>query len=60
MNQRIGATLRRMWTTSPPREPVHFHLGHDGRPFVCDFAHCDSPAVSLDEVSGPSPTRRHG
>lgn len=28
-------------------EQVHFHLGPDMRPFVCEARHCDSPGVTL-------------
>jgi hypothetical protein len=31
-------------------EAVHFHLHHDGRPFVCDLDRCGSPALTLSEV----------
>lgn len=51
MTSMIGATIRRMLTARPSRETVHFHLHTDGQPFVCDRAPCDSPGLTLDEVS---------
>ena len=50
MTSRITASIRRMLVSRPSRAAVHFHLHHDGRAFVCDFAHCDSPALTLGEV----------
>ncbi len=32
--------------------PVHFHIGADGRPFVCDVVRCDSVSLSLREIDG--------
>lgn len=62
MTQSIGAKIRRFLDAPSPQDSVHFHLGHDGRPYVCDFAHCDSPGLTVDEVSRrPSVGRvRHG
>lgn len=54
MSKRINANIRRALTGAPKRETVHFHLHHDGAPFVCDFEHCDSPALTLDEVNARS------
>ena len=53
MRPTLGA-LRRALTGPPARDGVHFHLHHDGRPFVCDRAHCDSPALTLQDVTGVS------
>ncbi len=33
--------------STPSTDPVHFHIGADGRPYVCDFDRCDSPAVEI-------------
>jgi hypothetical protein len=29
----------------------HFHVDADGRPFVCDFARCESPGLTVAEAS---------
>jgi len=50
MTRRIAHSLRRALTAAPAREAVHFHLGHDGRAFVCDLARCESAALSLSDV----------
>jgi hypothetical protein len=31
-------------------EQVHFHIGGDGRPFVCDHTRCDSVGLTLAEA----------
>jgi hypothetical protein len=59
MTQTLGATIRR-FLDPPAEDRVHFHLGHDGRPYVCDFAHCDSPGLSVDEVSRRASVGRVG
>jgi hypothetical protein len=51
MTSRLTASLRSILAPVPRRETTHFHLGHDGRAFVCDFHRCDSPALSLGEVA---------
>ncbi len=51
MTQRISAKIRRFLDAPSAQDSVHFHLGHDGRPYVCDFARCDSPGLTVDEVS---------
>jgi hypothetical protein len=50
MTRRIAATIARAVRTMPAHEDVHFHLGSDGRPFVCDFHRCESPELSPSEV----------
>ncbi|MGA2012638.1 MAG: hypothetical protein ABSH51_19190 [Solirubrobacteraceae bacterium] len=51
MSTEITATIRRALRRRPPAEAaVHFHIGGDGRPFVCDVARCDSPGLSTREV----------
>jgi hypothetical protein len=27
-------------------EPVHFHAGDDGRPYVCEAPRCSSPSLT--------------
>jgi hypothetical protein len=50
MTYRIARSIARVLPAKPTREDVHFHLDSDGRPFVCDTARCESPALSLQEV----------
>ncbi len=58
MAKTINAKIRRALGPRSTQQQVHFHLQHDGRPFVCDVPHCDSPALTVDEVSQPK--RRGG
>ena len=51
MTHRIAVSIARALRSSD-RENVHFHVGSDGRPFVCDYDPCDSPALTPREV-GP-------
>jgi hypothetical protein len=50
MKYRIAKSIARAVSAKPEREDVHFHLDSDGRPFVCDDARCESPALSHGEV----------
>lgn len=50
MTRRITRRFRRLLATAPPRETVHFHLDRDGHAYVCDVAHCDSPALTQTEL----------
>jgi hypothetical protein len=50
MTSNIRARIRRVLNPSQTREAVHFHLGREGQPFVCDVSRCDSPALTLDEL----------
>jgi hypothetical protein len=50
MTSRITTSIRRMLASAPTTEAVHFHLHHDGQPFVCDVDRCGSPALTLGEV----------
>jgi hypothetical protein len=50
MKYRIPKSIARVLSAKPDREDLHFHLDSDGRPFVCDIACCESPAVSHREV----------
>jgi hypothetical protein len=56
MISRITASLGRALRPAsiPTRDVVHFHLHHDGQPFVCDFNRCDSPALTLGDVESAS------
>jgi len=52
MSTEITATIRRALRRRPPADQaeVHFHIGGDGHPFVCDIARCDSPGLTTREV----------
>lgn len=50
MKHRIAKSIARVVSTKSERESVHFHLDSDGRPFVCDAARCESPALSHGEL----------
>ena len=45
----IGRALRR---GVPPvvQHDVHCHLDSAGRPYVCDYARCESPGLTADEA----------
>jgi hypothetical protein len=45
----VGRVLRRGVATEAQHD-VHGHLDSVGRPYVCDYARCDSPGVSVDEI----------
>jgi hypothetical protein len=44
----IGRALR--GCTDASRQPVHFHLSSDGRPFLCDVDRCESAALTLGDL----------
>lgn len=49
MTSRIAASVRgamRRVVSAPAQHDVHFHIDSAGRPYVCDYARCESPAVS--------------
>jgi hypothetical protein len=50
MTSSVRAKISRMLNPPHPREAAHFHLRHDGRPFVCDVSRCESPALTLNEL----------
>ncbi len=43
MTGRLAAAIGR--ALREPEEHVHFHLGPDARPFVCEAHRCGSPGV---------------
>jgi hypothetical protein len=61
MTSRITASIGRVLRPAsiPTREAVHFHLHHDGEPFVCDLSRCDSPAVTLGDVESAATRARN-
>jgi len=48
----ITARLRnaRRLISAPKQDPVHFHIDHWGRAFVCDLHACDSVQLTLAEA----------
>jgi hypothetical protein len=44
----IWSTIR--GTSAPNRDAVHFHVGGNGHPFVCDFHRCESARLTLGEI----------
>jgi hypothetical protein len=54
MTSSLTRSIRRMLTSRPRQAPLHFHLHRDGRPYVCDFARCESPALTLVDVEQQS------
>lgn len=53
MTSRIAASVSRAMrrvVSAPAQHHVHCHIDAGGRPYVCDYARCESPGVSLDEV----------
>ena len=36
--------------TSNEHKDVHFHVHSVGRPYVCDYARCDSPGLTAEET----------
>jgi hypothetical protein len=51
MRTKLTAQLRNVLALEW-RQPtdVHFHTNEAGRPYVCDFARCDSARLSPGEV----------
>jgi hypothetical protein len=50
MTRTITNRIRRLLATAPAPQMVHFHLDRNGHAFVCDVAHCDSPALTETEL----------
>ena len=55
MTPTIAATVRRAFTIRQPHWAgrVHFHLGGNGLPQVCDRQRCDSPGLTTEDLAGP-------
>ncbi len=45
----VGRALRRVIPATVQHD-VHFHVDSVGRPYVCDYARCDSPGLTQDET----------
>ncbi len=53
MTFRIAASVNRALRRSVPatvQHDVHFHVDSVGRPYVCDYARCDSPGLTAEET----------
>ena len=53
MTSRIAASVGRALRHVIPdtvQHDVHFHVDSVGRPYVCDYARCDSPSLTPDEA----------
>jgi hypothetical protein len=50
LRERPGRSRRRL--RREREERVHFHLGDDARPFVCEARDCRSPGLTLTPASG--------
>jgi hypothetical protein len=58
MTSRIATSISRVLgrvAPAPARHDVHCHFDSAGRPYVCDYARCESPGVSVGEVQHPQP-----
>jgi hypothetical protein len=45
----VSRALRRV-VPATVQHDVHFHVDSVGRPYVCDYARCDSPGLTADEA----------
>ncbi len=51
MTSRIAASVNRaLRRVIPVQHDVHCHVDSGGRPYVCDYARCDSPGLTPDEA----------
>jgi hypothetical protein len=52
MSLKIGTSIRRALRAERTAqiEDVHFHSGVDGRVYPCDFARCESPHLTPNEI----------
>jgi hypothetical protein len=53
MTSRIATSVSRALRRVIPvtvQHDVHFHVDSVGRPYVCDYARCDSPGLTADEA----------
>ena len=48
MSQDVLPLLRGLFANEGSDDRVHFHLGPTGQPVVCEFPHCDRPALSVE------------
>lgn len=52
MTSAIAARVRRTLQLgrAADHDHVHFHIGANGRPFVCDLDRCESPGITADDM----------
>jgi hypothetical protein len=52
MTSTIAARVKRTLHLSPAvhEDLVHFHIGANGQPFVCDLDRCESPGITPDDI----------
>ncbi len=48
MSRALLSALRNVFATDEHGDDVHFHIGAAGVPAVCEFPHCDRPALSVE------------
>ena len=46
LTHRLRLALANALRDHHTEEPVHFHAGDDGRPYVCEDPHCNSPRLT--------------
>jgi hypothetical protein len=53
MASRIAASVSRAVRRIVPlrRQAVHFHVDPAGRAYVCDYARCESPGITHNDVA---------
>jgi hypothetical protein len=53
MTSQIAASVSRVLRRVVPattQHDVHFHVDPGGRPYVCDYARCESPGLTCHEA----------
>jgi hypothetical protein len=50
MANRIIAAIACALRDDRDHDGTHFHADADGRPYVCDYAHCTSPGLDPREL----------
>jgi hypothetical protein len=52
MTSTIAAKVRRTLHRGRAvhQDNVHFHIGANGQPFVCDLDRCESPGITADDM----------
>jgi hypothetical protein len=46
LTHRLGVALANVLREHNAEEPVHFHTGDHGRPYVCEDPRCSSPSLT--------------
>ena len=47
MSHLVHAVLDAVTRAISRSERVHFHTGDHGRPYICEFQRCNSPALDI-------------